>query len=140
LVLVYFNTYEKTPAIDNVNNVFVEFTIVNKDGQRQSKTKRKQITEHSDKDYLINFFNSRFQLDASFGCGCPHDDIIITFDTDGGEHIFGLGAGINGDPNIYYYNADNSCQYSNKQLLELLTFFSKFEETNHYDIEWLFEI
>ena len=137
IAFIYFNTYETTPVMKNVENIHLEFLNIDENGKfsdPNDRTKRK-VTDPADKDFLITFFNNEFKI-GLFACDCPHGDIIITFEADNKQYVFELAVGVRGDPNIYYCNAGNHCDYADEQLAELLAFFSKFDETANYNLDF----
>ena len=137
LLFAFLDSYIRTPIMRNVTNVYLDFAQISDDKRNHTGERtRIKITDNDDKNYLIKFFNSQFELGDLFGC-CPHWDIFVIFETYTVEHKFGLGIGLIGDPSMYYYNANTNCNFTNEQLLELLTFLLKFDEAANYDVQWL---
>ena len=125
----------KTPALTNVSAVYLEFVEADAlwGGGDSAEYTRREITDEADKDYLIDLFGKGYEL-YNYKCGCPCDNIRVVFKTILGDRTFGVG--VTGDGNMIYHNAFDEYKYfgvSFEEYDELMTFFSKFEETADYE-------
>jgi hypothetical protein len=125
----------RTPVMKKVTHVYIDFLSVDENGQLDGGRTKLEITDAKDKAYLISFFNNRFWLGDEYGCGCPIGDVLFIFQTNTNEYKYGLGIGglWGGDPNLFYFNENTRCKFSNEQLYALLSFLSSYEGTRNYN-------
>ncbi len=136
IAIFFISRKEKTPVIKNVTSVYLEFVEADRlwDGGGSAEYTRKEITDPTDKEYLIDLFDNEYELDE-LTCGCPCDNIKIVFDTVDAVHTFGVG--VVGDGNFIYYNSGKYLGIPHESYMELMRFFSKFDETADYEESWI---